>query len=249
MDVSLAALVLCLTVVFAVLATPAFGSRAQPPALAAAQPYDAAYASIYDALVYDQAKTDFELEFLQPAADAYALDAGCGLGHHVAALGCPAVGLDRAPAMVAAAAARYPAHTFVVGDALDERAFSRDTFTHVLCLNHTLYYFRRKDRFLQNAYYWLAPGGVLALHLTDKLSYGPARAMRTQFGYIGAYTGSTYRERYFKGGAERRVEHRFYFETVATVLEIAQQCGFAVLAVAKYAPPYAGQYLYLLQKS
>lgn len=241
-------LLLILALVFGVLAAPSFYTPSKGAPTPATPPYDAAYAAIYDNLMYDQAKNNFELQLLQIPDSAHALDVGCGLGHHVAALPCAAVGLDLSRDMVAAASQRYPNHTFVVGDALNARAFTSGTFTHVLCLNHTLYYFRRKDRLLQNIYYWLDSGGILALHVSDTLSYAPVRVARRGFAYSATLTDSVYRERIERGGVVRRVDHRFYFETVQTVLDMAKACGFLILSMAKYNPPYTGQYLYLLQK-
>jgi ubiquinone/menaquinone biosynthesis C-methylase UbiE len=247
MEISLSALLLCLAVVVAVLATTAFG-KVRKSNYATTEPYDAAYASIYDALQYDRAKNEFELTLVQIPQQAYALDVGCGLGHHVSALPCPAVGLDLAPAMVKAASTRYPEQTFVVGDALHKSTFSSETFTHMLCLNHTIYYVQRKDRLLHNMFYWLQSGGILALHLSDSLSFGPVREARTPFRYTATLTDSVYRERVTMNGVVRRYEHRFYFETVETILGIAMRCGFILYSMAKYNAPFEGQYLYLLQK-
>jgi SAM-dependent methyltransferase len=247
MDISLSALLLCLAVVVGFLATSAFG-KVRKSKYAPAKPYDAAYAALYDALVYDRAKNEFELALTQIPAQAYALDVGCGLGHHVSALPCPAVGLDLSPAMIEAASKSYPEQTFVVADALDTATFSSETFTHMLCLNHTIYYIQRKDRLLHNMFYWLQSGGILALHLSDSLSFGPVREARTPFRYKATLTDSVYRERITRNGVVRRYEHRFYFETVETILEMAMRCGFILYSMAKYNAPYEGQYLYLLQK-
>ena len=238
------ALLLCLAVVFAVLATPAFHAQARASSTAA-KPYDAAYAAVYDRLMYNAAQNKFEIGFLAPRPESVVLDVGCGLGHHVAALPCDSVGLDLSPHMVAAAAKHYPAHTFKVGDALNKRLFRSGDFTHVACWGHTLYYIQRKDLFFQNAHYWLRPGGLLALHLTDDLSYGPTRPnMSADFNYRGELRGSIYRERIEKGGAVSRLEHRFYYESVPDVGDIAKRCGFREHSSTEYE---AG-HLYLFQR-
>lgn len=238
------ALLLCLALVFAVLATPAFLAQAVE-SKPAAKPYDAAYAAVYDRLMYSAPQLKAELALVAPQPDSLLLDVGCGLGHLVAGLPCEAVGLDLSPDMVAAAAKRYPNRTFQVGDALNKRLFSTGTFTHVACFGHTLYYFSRKDLFFQNAHYWLTPGGFLALHLTDKLAYGPTRPnVRADFGYRGEQHGAVYRERLVQDGEVRRLEHRFYYESAPTVLDMVKQCGFRAHSSKDCA---AGQ-LYLFQK-
>jgi SAM-dependent methyltransferase len=238
------ALLLCLALVFAVLATPAFRQSGSPSSTAAAKPFDAAHAAVYDRIHYDGNRNKFELAFLAPPADATVLDVGCGLGHHVAALPCDAVGLDLSRAMVEAASARYPARTFAAGDALHRGAFASETFTHVMCL-HTVYYFPRKDVFFQNAHYWLKPGGTLMLQLTDALA-PPARPnTRADFSYRGTLTGPVFRERIAEGGVTRTFEHRLYHESAAVMLKIAKDCGFKEQASA----PYEGGHLYLLKKT
>lgn len=238
------ALLLCLALVFAVLATPAFFQRGSPSSTVAAKPYDAAHAAVYDRIHYDGPRNKFELAFLAPPPDATVLDVGCGLGHHVAALPCDAVGLDLSRDMIESASARYPAHSFAAGDALNRRAFSSETFTHVICL-HTVYYFPRKDVFFQNAHYWLKPGGTLMLQLTDALA-PPARPnTRADFSYRGTLTGPVFRERISEGGVTRTFEHRLYHESVADMLNIARDCGFQPAASTQYE---AG-HLYLLKKT
>jgi SAM-dependent methyltransferase len=233
------ALLLCLALVFAVLATPAFFQSGSPNSTVAAKPFDAAHAAVYDRIHYDGARNKVELAFLAPPPDATVLDVGCGLGHHVAALPCDAVGLDLSRDMVEAASARYPAHTFAAGDALHRRNFASETFTHVMCLR-TVYYFPRKDVFFQNAHYWLKPGGTLMLQL-DSLA-PPARPnTRADFSYRGTLTGPIYRERITENGVTRNYEHRLYPESVADMLKIAKDCGFQVQK--------SEQNLYLLKKT
>jgi SAM-dependent methyltransferase len=41
------------------------------------------------------------------------------------------------------------------------------TFSHILCLHFTIYYFKDKRHFLENCFHWLKPNGVLILHLVN----------------------------------------------------------------------------------
>ena len=46
--------------------------------------------------------------------------------------------------------------------------YDRQTFSHILCLYHTIYEIENKAKFFQNCRYWLKNGGVLVVHLVDK---------------------------------------------------------------------------------
>ena len=81
------------------------------------------------------------------------LDIGCGTGHHVGKFteqGFNTLGLDISNAMITQAKSIYPNGNFQQGDALNSSIFSFNTFTHILCIYFTIYYFEDKNLFLQN---------------------------------------------------------------------------------------------------
>jgi len=142
--------------------------------------YDGFYANIYDYLVYNNIKNDYEIGEIinqtKPTNQSIILDIGCGTGNHVATLnhhGYKAVGLDNSDAMIAKARENYPNLEFVKGDAMNGMEFQPASFTHIICLYFTLYYFKDKRQFFNNAMKWLMPGGYLVVHVVDRDMFDP----------------------------------------------------------------------------
>jgi SAM-dependent methyltransferase len=142
--------------------------------------YDDFYASIYDYLVYNNVKNDYEIGYIVNKANTSSqsriLDVGCGTGHHVALLESKqfdTLGIDISPSMIKKAKENYPHYNFEVADALDSSAFQPDTYTHILCMYFTIYYFQDKTQFFNNCFQWLMPGGYLIIHLVDRDMFDP----------------------------------------------------------------------------
>jgi SAM-dependent methyltransferase len=142
--------------------------------------YDDFYANIYDYLVFNNLKDDYEIGWIlnnaSPSSDSIILDIGCGTGHHVASLGSKnfdVIGIDISPSMIKKAKENFPDYKFKVSDALDGNAFQPDSFTHILCMYFTIYYFKDKTLFFQNCFKWLMPGGYLIVHLVDRDRFDP----------------------------------------------------------------------------
>jgi SAM-dependent methyltransferase len=142
--------------------------------------YDDFYASIYDYLVYNNVKNDYEIGYIvnkaNPSSQSRILDVGCGTGHHVALLESKqfdTLGIDISPSMIKKAKENYPHYNFEVADALDSSAFQPDTYTHILCMYFTIYYFQDKTQFFNNCFQWLMPGGYLIIHLVDRDMFDP----------------------------------------------------------------------------
>ena len=76
-------------------------------------------------------------------------------------------------AMIKKAKENYPDYKFDVADALDGNVFEQDSFTHILCMYFTIYYFKDKSVFFNNCFKWLMPGGYLIVHLVDRQHFDP----------------------------------------------------------------------------
>lgn len=142
--------------------------------------YDDFYADIYDYLVFNNLKDDYEVGYIMnsasPSSQSKVLDIGCGTGHHVALLGSKGLdvlGIDISPSMIKKAKENFPDYKFNVGDALDGNTFEPDSFTHILCMYFTIYYFKDKTQFFNNCFKWLMPGGYLIVHLVDRDRFDP----------------------------------------------------------------------------
>ena len=142
--------------------------------------YDDFYADIYDYLVFNNLKNDYEvgeiINIASPSSNSKILDIGCGTGHHVSSLGSKGLdilGIDISPSMIKTAKKNYPDYNFKVADALNGNEFERDSFTHILCMYFTIYYFNDKTQFFNNCFNWLMPGGYLIVHLVDRAHFDP----------------------------------------------------------------------------
>ena len=144
------------------------------------QIYDGFYADIYDFLVYNNIKNDYEIgEIINkttPTSESIILDIGSGTGHHVALLsekGYNVIGIDNSAEMVAKAKANYPKYNFVKGDIMNSNQFQAGSFTHILCLYFTIYYFKDKIQFFSNCYNLLMPGGYFVVHIVNIDQFDP----------------------------------------------------------------------------
>lgn len=142
--------------------------------------YDDFYSDIYDYLVFNNLKDDYEVGYIMnsasPSSQSKILDIGCGTGHHVALLGSKGLdvlGIDISPSMIKKAKENFPDYKFNVGDALDGNTFEPNSFTHILCMYFTIYYFKDKTQFFNNCFKWLMPGGYLIVHLVDRHQFDP----------------------------------------------------------------------------
>ena len=142
--------------------------------------YDDFYVNIYDHLVFNIIKNDYEVGAIinstQPIETSVIADIGCGTGHHVQSLASNnlnVIGIDISPSMIKKAKEEFPNGEFKVGNALDGNLFKLNSLTHILCLYFTIYYFKDKRMFFDNAMDWLMPGGYLIVHMVDRESFDP----------------------------------------------------------------------------
>ncbi len=143
--------------------------------------YDLFYIGIYDYLNKTKKRSEFEatkiVETTQPdKQNSVMLDIGCGTGcivNELVSKGYRAFGVDKSVAMVDLAKQKFPNASVKLGNAEDSMEFDRETFTHILCLNKTIYEFPDKVAFFRNCYHWLVPGGYLIIHTVDPKKFDP----------------------------------------------------------------------------
>ena len=142
--------------------------------------YDNFYVSIYDQLMQDDVKNTYEVgEIINkkvPTNIIKVLDIGCGTGHHVNLLNnnnINCIGIDISQEMINKARQNYPQLNFKLANALDNMVFQDNEFTHISCLNYTIYCIKDKEQFFENCFKWLIPGGILILHLVDIYNFNP----------------------------------------------------------------------------
>ena len=228
--------------------------------------YDDFYADIYDRLVFNRLKNDYEIaqirKLIDPATKTKILDIGCGTGHHVAKLSygdnTTIIGIDQSSSMVKKSQQNYPSLKFEVKDATDTHSFISNSFTHILVLYFTIYYFERKDLFLTNCMDWLMPGVRIVLHLVDKQKfdpmipsgnplyvvspqkYAPKRITKTKVTFNNFIYNSNFKtdqkenisifeEKFtFPTGHSRKQEHSLFIEDTEKILKFALDLGFII---------------------
>jgi SAM-dependent methyltransferase len=230
--------------------------------------YDDFYSEIYDYLVFNKVKNDYEVgEILNastPNSRSVILDIGCGNGHHVAKLAeqnINVIGIDISPSMIQKARENYPLLTFMVGDVTKDDQFKMNSFTHILCLYFTIYYFKDKDVFFQNCMEWLMPGGFLIVHIVNREKFDPIlppgnplyvvspqryakeRITKTkinfeefeytsQFDLLPEVNLATFNEKFkFPNGKVRNNEHVLYMESEDDIANRAANAGFTLHAI------------------
>ena len=227
--------------------------------------YDDFYASIYDHLVFNNMKDDYEITSIvshtTPTSQSVILDVGSGTGHHVAKLAekdLNVIGIDISPSMINTAKQNFPKYKFKLGNVLDENQFKHNSFTHILCLYFTIYYFEDKRKFFDNCMDWLMPGGFLLIHLVNREKFDPIlppgnplyivspqkyakeRITKTKINFNEFVYNSnfnldkennvaTFEEKFkFNDGKIRKQEQKLFMETTTNILTTAQECGFII---------------------
>jgi SAM-dependent methyltransferase len=140
--------------------------------------YDDFYGEIYDTLMQPEERIRYEmdtiLKTLQPEPKhARMLDIGSGTGvlvNYLKEKGFTAYGVDKSKAMVAISKERYPIDV-KCANVEEAMAYDRSLFTHIFCMNFTIYEIEDKLQLFKNCYYWLQHNSYLVLHLAEKDSF------------------------------------------------------------------------------
>lgn len=232
------------------------------------QSYDDFYAQIYDKIHFPNPKKELEEILKITGADGSSafLDVGSGTGCTLEALadsGAKCIGIDKSEAMIAIAKERCGS-SVIKGDVTEPIHFTRNQFTHILCLNQTIYEIEDKHAFFTNCRYWLRNGGALILHLVDKNRFNtvvgktmlvdnPQKYVKeritkseTDFGdftYFAKYDikqkgASAFVETFTDAQTKnvRQNERTLFMDSEEAVLKIAQQCGFSQHGKINMAP-------------
>jgi len=138
--------------------------------------YSKYYDNIYENKDRDVAQLKIIITYAKNKKFVKFLDIGCGTGYHVYLLdkmNYDVTGIDKSKAMIATAKAKYANCNFYVGDILKNNIFDYSSFTHIICLNKTIYYIKDKDTFFDNCSLLLTSDGLLILHLIDREKFKP----------------------------------------------------------------------------
>lgn len=135
--------------------------------------YDDFYAKIYNTMYSNNKKNEEEIKYIKLYLDKFnytkILDIGCGTGNHVNLLNKKynITGIDNSESMINIAKTNYPDCNFVVTNFLDSNFFDINTYTHIICLNRTLYEFDDKNEFFEQCDSLLNNAGYLIINIID----------------------------------------------------------------------------------
>jgi SAM-dependent methyltransferase len=137
--------------------------------------YDDFYGEIYDTLMRPEERVNYEMETilktLQPdTKHARMLDIGSGTGglvNYLKGKGYTAYGVDKSKSMVEISRERFPIDV-KCANVEEAMAYDRSLFTHIFCMNFTIYEIEDKLQLFKNCYYWLQHNSYLVLHLAEK---------------------------------------------------------------------------------
>lgn len=137
--------------------------------------YDDFYGEIYDTLMLPEERVKYEIDMIfksvQPSkTQSNMLDIGSGTGvlvNYLKDQGYRAYGLEKSKAMMDISKSRYDIQ-IKCADVEESMAYDRSLFSHIFCMNFTIYEIENKLKMMKNCYYWLQNNGYLILHLADK---------------------------------------------------------------------------------
>lgn len=138
--------------------------------------YSKYYDNIHENKERDVAQLKIILNYAKNKKFVKFLDIGCGTGYHVSLLEkmkYDVVGIDKSKTMIDAAKSKYADCKFNVGDILNNNLYDYSSFTHIICLNKTIYYIKDKDTFFDNCSLLLTSDGLLIIHLIDRDKFKP----------------------------------------------------------------------------
>ena len=191
--------------------------------------YDGFYSEIYDSLMLPEERSQYEvgelIKALQPDPRySRLLEVGSGTGAFLnewKRRGFVISGVDASQAMVAKSKSKYPSANVIKANILDPMCYDRAAYTHIFCMDFTLYELADVRGFFKNAYYWLQGNGYLVVHLADRDRFnalipaakpaildsleqlGPERVVKTEIDFLDFVYTSDYVS---KGPSVRHVE-------------------------------------------
>lgn len=239
--------------------------------------YDSFYASVYDQLTQGSVRTQAEVGLLlhewtkrgEDIKTFEVLDAGCGTGIATVSFAKmnvkKSVGFDKSDAMLNQARTKTLPQTTLSeeqkeriewrkADLIDPSAANGGQFTHAALLYFTIYYMPDKELVFRNLFFWVKPGGKLAIHVVNKHKFDPMlesstpwigfslqkyskeRVTRSEvdfnkFKYVGEFDlqdpAAEFRETFrFTDQTVRRQRHSFIMDDINKIVGMAVAAGW-----------------------
>jgi ubiquinone/menaquinone biosynthesis C-methylase UbiE len=226
--------------------------------------FDDFYANIYDSIITDNVKDEFIVGEIinktSPTSQSFLLDIGSGTGDVVSLFNqknIKAIGLDNSTSMINISKQKYPLLEFNKADATNIMIYPAHTFTHVTCLNDTIYYIKDKKHLFKNIYEWLIPGGyfILSLDTNDKINItNKNKEVFTDFTYKFQTENNgdmlllneTFKD---NKGIVRKQQHQLFKDTNNDILKDIINEGFIINGKFSLTPVnYKNKILYIIYK-
>jgi SAM-dependent methyltransferase len=109
------------------------------------------------------------------------LDIGSGTGcvvNELTKAGYDTYGIDKSSAMNNYAEMKYPNVNIKLADVLDPMTYENGVFTHVLCLDFTIYEFKNKAQLFSNCYFWMKPNAYFIVHLVNPNKFSAKKYLK-----------------------------------------------------------------------
>ena len=245
--------------------------------------FDKFYSEIYDKLHNDNDKNNNIIEIIQNKTKikdtSSILDIGCGTGEIVSKLSnFNILGIDKSPNMINICKNKFPNSKFDTKDILNNNNFDYNLrFTHILCLNYTIYYIKDRNSFFKNCTNLIMPNGILVLHLVESNkfnrtinackinNFNPAKYLENKsirsninfdnFNYKCNYQIDTNTSKgimdetfEFKNKSIRKNSHTLNLDNYKIILEEAKREGFIIEGQIKM-KNNDGEYIFILKKN
>ena len=193
------------------------------------------YYKIYDSIFYQPLDTQYEFAHIinTMSTESRILDIGSGTGHRVKELhkrGLRVTGLEESDLLCRDTLRRYPTCNIQIGSPSNTLIFQPESFTHILCLDSTIYKYKDKSTLVENIRHWLEPDGLFIVHVSD-------HKQPTKGKYQSSITGNLLVETVHERGQSARRHSKLYPESTSHILYMIQQHGF--LQVANYEQVYS----------
>lgn len=141
--------------------------------------YDKFYSDYYDKIHYNNTLLKNEIgevsKLITNSKNTNVLDIASTSGNYVGKLSkmnsnIKITGIDNSKYMISLSNKKYPKCNFIKDNILKLKHIEKDSYSHVLCLGRTIYYFnnKEKDLFLDNCYDLLNYNGTFIIHLIDR---------------------------------------------------------------------------------
>jgi SAM-dependent methyltransferase len=216
--------------------------------------FDEFYASVYDNLTQLSGRYPQELALIlhqwkktASTDEMDVLDVGCGTGIAsvlFAKMGVHSiVGLDKSEAMLrrarnvvlpamALSQEKKDSVTFLQGDMNQQATFTAGQFSNAVVLFFVIYYSVDKAGLFQNLFYWIRPGGSIAIEVVNKYKFDPMLEAASPF--VGVSLQKYTKERITKSKVEfDRFSYEAEFDLQDPAAEFRETFRFADKSVRR----------------